>query len=238
MPQRPDPIAHLTGRLSGGPRPSGIALPGGLGKFTPDGAVQPFPGNTFLCHIDPATEQWNALREVMEQIKMSPFARFFTFLPSSSLHMTIFQGVTSANPMPEGLPKGATRAEASALMLDRCADLALPARHRVKVQDLFAAHSFTMIGADPDQEASLRGVRQALRRATGIAPPDFDDYVFHVSLAYLIDWLSESAAREVVAFSTELNTRLVSQIAPIDLGPVEFCHFETMHHFTPIRKFA
>lgn len=238
MPHRPDPIAHLTGRLSGAPRPSGIALPGAPGKFTPDGAVQSFPGNTFLCHVDPATPQWNAVREVMEQVKMSPFARFFTFLPSSSLHMTIFQGVTSANPMPHGLPQGATRDEASALMLDRCRELSLPAAHRVTAQDLFAAHSLTMVGADAAQEDSLRRVRAALRDATGIDQRDFDDYVFHISLGYLIDWLSDTAAREVAAFSADLTQTLLPEIGPFDLGPVEFCHFETMHHFTPIRTFA
>lgn len=237
-PQRPDPLAHLTGALSDRPWPSGVALPGRGGKFTPDGAVQAFPGNTFICHITRGTPQWTALCEVMERVKTSPFARFFTFLPTASLHMTIFQGVTQANPMPEGLAAGASRDAASALLLDRCAGLDLPRSHRVVAQDLFAAHSLTMVGADAAEEASLRRMRVRLRDATGIVPEDFDSYVFHISLAYLTDWLTETAAREVVDFSAALSAELLPAIGPITLGAVEFCHFETMHHFEPIRVFS
>ncbi len=238
MPQRPDTIDFLTGRESGALRPSGITPLGEGGKFTPDGSVQRFPGNTFIFHINRALPQWDAIRQVQETVKKSPFARFYTFLPTTSLHMTLFQGVTRANALPEGLPSAATRDEATALLLERCKDLHLPAAHRVKAQDLHAAHSLTMTGADAEQEASLRSVRKSLSAATGIQQSDFEEYVFHISLAYLLDWVSEPTAHEIADFSEELTRTLIPEIDEIPLGPVEFCHFETMHHFTPIWKFG
>ena len=53
---------------------------------------------------------------------------------------------------------------------------------------------------------------------------------FHITLAYLIHWLPEHAARDVQALADEIYVTYLSDCL-FDLGPVEFCTFETMHHF-------
>ncbi len=238
-PKRPDPIEYLTGRLFGTVRPSGTGLPKGGGKFTPDGAVQIWPGNTFICHVDRRSQAYRAIQELQEEIKKSPFNRFFTFLPPPSFHMTVYQGLSpDTKPgagWPDDIPQTLSRDDATALMLSRLEGLRLPQAFRIKVDGLFAGHSLTVAGADKADESALRQARVALRDNTGIRFGDFDDYVFHISMAYLIDWLSEKTARELVAFSDEVFGQFQSAIGVIDLGPVEFCSFDSMHHFEPVK---
>ncbi len=234
-PRRPDVIEYLTGRLSGTPRPPGIALLNGGGKFTPDGAVQIWPGNTFICHLDRTSAAFEAIREMQEEVKKSAFNRFFTFLPPPSFHMTVLQGVSPTSGPGTGWPKDApevmTRDELSRFLVAKLAGLGLPAKYRIKFDGLFGGYSLTVSGADAEQEAALRQARVALRDATGITFPDFDDYVHHITLAYLIDWLSEKTAKELAAFSAEIGSQFKEAIGIIDLGRVEFCDFDTMHHF-------
>jgi len=240
--KRPDAIDYLTGRLSDRTRPPGIELPNGGGKFTPDGAVQIWPGNTFVCHVDRTSAAYEAIRELQEELKKSVFNRFFTFLPPPSFHMTVYQGLapgmTTGQGWPSDLPEDLTRDEITAHVLKRLAPLDLPMSYRVKVDGVYCGYSLTVVGADETEETALRQTRTALRDATGIQFADFDTYGFHITMAYLIDWLSEKTARELVAFSTELESRFRSAIGPIELGAVEFCNFDSMHHFEPVKPFA
>ncbi len=236
---RPDDLALLTGRLSDSPYPPGVSLLGGGGKFTPDGAVQYWPGNTFVCHIDRTSFAYEAIRALQEEVKKSPFNRFFTFLPPPSFHMTVYQGLSPGMTLdtgwPHGIPTGQSRDEVSAALLRRLDGLSLAGSHKIKVDRLLAGYSLRVSGADDHEERSLRQARIALRNATGITFADFDDYGFHVTLAYLIDWLSESTAQEIIDFSAEIGGQILAGIGTIDLGPVEFCNFDTMHHFEVLR---
>jgi hypothetical protein len=241
-PSRPNEIEHLTGRLSNLARPPGISLLNGGGKFTPDGAVQQWPGNTFICHIDRRSHAFEAIRALQEEVKMSVFNRFFTFLPPPSFHMTVYQGLSPdtkpGSGWPADIPEGLPREEVNALLLERLNRVALPASYKIKVDGLFAGYSLTVSGADEGQERALRQTRIALRHATGISFKDFDSYVFHITMAYLIDWLSEGTAKELADYSSEIGRQFLSGIASIALGPVEFCNFDTMHNFEVVATLA
>ena len=239
---RPNAIDFLTGRLSDRARPPGIEPPNGGGKFTPDGAVQIWPGNTFICHIDRVSTAYEAIRELQEEVKKSVFNRFFTFLPPPSFHMTVYQGLapgmSAGLGWPPDLPEELKRDEITAELLNRLAPLELPKSYRVKVEGLFCGYSLTMVGADADEEAALRETRVDLRDATGIQFADFNEYVFHITMAYLVDWLSDKTAHDLVEFSDELENRFRNVIGTIELGAVEFCNFESMHHFEPVMTLA
>lgn len=238
-PARPDEISNLTGRLSGLIRPPGISLLNCGGKFAPDGAVQYWPGNTFVCHINRKSAAFEAIRELQEEVKKSEFNRFFTFLPPPSFHMTIYQGLSpTSSPgsgWPEGIPEGLSRDEVTAIVAERVDRLSLPNSFRIKMDELYCGYSITVSGADDREEDSLRDARAALRDATGITFADFHDYVFHITLAYQIDWISEKSAKELLSFSAEIGGKLADSIGTIELGPIEFCNFDTMHHFELVK---
>ena len=230
-PQRPDPIAHLTGSRSPNAYPPGIGLPGQVAKFDTGGAVQIWPGSTFVCHVTKESESYAGLVALQERIKRSEFARFFTFLPPPSFHMTVFQGYSPGVERTENWPTD-LRADSTHEIAHRATGVTLPTP-RVRTRDLFCLHSLTLDGATPEDEAHLRDTRDALHAATGIRRPNFDGYVFHVTLAYLVQWLSPKTAQEVVAFSDEIGNEFCRAYPEIDLDQCAFCAFESMHHFEP-----
>ena len=229
---RPDPLAHLTGELTSAPYPNGISAPDSGGKFTPDGAVLPFPGNTIICHIDRASTAFSALVALQDALKSSRFAQHFAFLPPESLHMTVFQGISGRNgTLPGAVAPGTPRDEVSRILLDRVSGLSLPKSFRVAPRGLFAGHSVTVEGATPEDEGRLREVRNALRAATGLNPPDFDTYTFHITLSYLTGWLTPEVARDLITYSDRLFDEFRVAVPDLELGALEFCEFENMYHF-------
>ena len=238
-PRRPDEIRYLTGRLSDAPLPHWVSLEGRGGKFTTDGRVQIWPGNTFICHVDPNSQAFGAICALQKELKASAFQEFFAFLPPASFHMTVFQGISPTpkpgTRWPADLPRASSRDDATNALLGRIDGIALPQRHRMRVVGLFSGCSLTLAGATEEEEKSLRETRIALRDATGIDFDDFDDYVFHITLAYLLKWVPEATARGIAALGAEMGERYMDEIGLVDLGPVEFCNFENMHHFEPVR---
>lgn len=238
-PRRPNEIEHLTGRCSDLLYPPGISLPNGGGKFTPDGSVQIWPGNTFICHIDRASPAFELIRELQEEIKKSPFKSFFTFLPPPSFHMTVYQGLSPETQpgkgWPKDVPEGLSRNEVTGIMSSRLDGLDVPTSFKVRVDGLFAAYSLTVSGTDATEEAALRQTRASLRDATGITFRDFDEYVFHITLAYQIHWVSDKTAKEISSFSSEIGDPFKDAVGTIELGPVEFCNFDSMHHFELVK---
>ena len=236
---RPDPFAYLTGTLEPGERPAAVTAAEDGGKFMADGTVLPFPGNTIICHIERGSSAFRAMVEIQQALKAGPHAESFFFLPESSLHMTVFQGVSMPEALrgaewPSGLPRDLPLERVTANLLDRLEGVRVPSARRVSCRGLHAGHSLTMEGTDPEDEAALRSTRETLRAATGIEPEAFDRYTFHVTLAYLGRWLGEAEAREVNALSDALYAEHRDDLQNVSLGVLELCRFETMYHFEPV----
>ena len=232
---RPDPISLLTGQLDQTPGPRAITAAEGGGKFSPDGAVLPFPGNTFLCHLDPTQGAHRALCEMQRAVRQSPVGALFTYLPPESFHMTVFQGVSpDAQVWPEGMARDASPVDVAEVFRTRLTGHPFPETQHVAAQGFFAGHSLTLQGATPGDELQLRQTRAALREATGLHHPRFETYTFHITLAYPLRWMRRSEAEEVVALSDAVFEAHRPALAQIDLGPVELCTFQDMHHFETI----
>ncbi len=231
---RAEALAKLTGVGAAGPRPAAVGQ-----KFDPSGAVLPFPGNTFLCHIPPEGEAHAALREASLALQAGPFAGAFSFLPPSSFHMTVFEGVVDAGRMDARWPEGVANDLALDAVADRFLDavipLPMPATHRIRPVAIFGGYSLAVTGATPEDEASLRESRQLLSDATGIRRPDFASYGFHVTLAYPLRWLTVAEAEAVIDLSDQVFDRLQARAPEIALGRIEFCSFDDMHQFRSLR---
>ncbi|MDB3935437.1 DUF1868 domain-containing protein [Granulosicoccus sp.] len=265
--QRPDAFKLLTGQLSTRDYPSGISPPGQGGKFDTSGNVQHWQGNTFVCHVVRSSPCYAAIVELQERVKRSEFAQLMTFMPAPSFHMTVFQGVSPGSQgsgnwpaglpddihrddwpaglskdihrddWPAGLSKDTHRDDATAEMLRRVHDVELASRFDIRATGLFCANSLTVAGRNDEAESKLRQARESLRTATRISPPEFDSFVFHITLGYLIQWLSENTAKELIEFSDSLYAMFKSQLQNIALEPCAFCNFDNMHAFLPVRVF-
>jgi len=224
----------MTGRTAPGARPAAVGQ-----KFAADGTALPFAGNTFICHIAPATPAHDALVAAQEALMAGPLADAYTFLPPASLHMTVFEGVCDAHRKadvwPEGMPSTLPVPDVTAAFAARTATLALPAATTIRPTEVFAGFAVQVTGATEADTAQLWQMRAALREATGIRRADYASYRFHITLAYLLRWLTDAEAAQVQALSEAVFATLAAAAPTIPLGPVEYCTFADMHAFAAQR---
>tara|TARA_R110000868_G_scaffold165328_2_gene398343 strand:- start:19295 stop:20080 length:786 start_codon:yes stop_codon:yes gene_type:complete len=236
--QRREIIEHLTGIHPDGQHPPAITARGQGGKFLSDGTVLPFPGNTFICHLDRKSAFYAALCDMQDGLKAMPHADHFTFLPQPSFHMTIFCGI-SGSPLgsdgwPNDLSRDATLETITATFRDSLAQEQGPDGFSVIATGLMLPTTIEMGPASPQDAEKLLNMRRKLQDLTGIYRPDFKSYQFHVGMAYLTQWLSPDNAEQVMITAEQLFEQFLGKIGQIELGLVEFCTFETMHHFEPL----
>lgn len=226
---------YLTGALTGGEKPDAVGR-----KFTPEGAPLACPGFTTICHVDKSSDAFAALTRAQDRLKTGPLASAFTFMPPASLHMTIFEGIIDYSRTrarwPGHLSLDATVEAATEDARARLQGVDLDTSFAVRPEGVFAGFSVSMTGATKEQEMALRQTRNRLRDALNLHRPDHDSYQFHITLAYLLRWLSADEARQVIDLSREVTQMLFAQMPALTLGPIELCRFETMHHFEPITR--
>lgn len=227
-------LAYLTGAATGGDAPAAIGR-----KFTALGKVLPFAGNTFLCHV-PQGPAHAALVRAAQALQAGPLAAAFAFLPAASYHMTVFEGVTDQDRMgdawPQGMDPALPVAQVTEGFLPRVATLHLPAVQTIRPTGLFAGFSLQVDGADATATAALRDSRARLQDATGIRRASFAGYGFHITLAYLLRWLTADEAETVLDLSDRVFADLAEAAPQIALEAVEFCSFADMHAFAPLRR--
>lgn len=230
----PDVRDYLTGRLTGGPRPAAVG-----DKFASDGRVLPWAGNTFICHI-PQGPAHAALVAAQDRLRAGPLAGAFAFLPPASFHMTVFEGANDTrrgdDSWPAAIPPDLPMAEVTARLLAAAGTLTLPEAVTIRPTAIFGGFSVHVAGATAADEDSLRAMRAALSLATTIRRRDFATYGFHITLAYLLRWLTADEADAIADLSAQVLADLAAAAPTITLGPVEFCTFADMHAFHPIRR--
>lgn len=227
-------MQFLTGTAPRPPRP-----PWSVDKFDDAGRVRRTPGLTTLCHIDRGSDAYPALVAMQDHLKAGPHAGAFAFLPPESFHMTVFDGVIDyrrgPGEWPAHLPADAGIPAVEADWRARLDGLTLPPRFVIRATELVGGFSVSVTGATPADEAAIRGARDALSERLGLRRATHQSYRLHVTLAYQIAWLDETAAAEVLARSATAFAGAADRLARIGIGPVEVCRFETMHRFDPIR---
>ena len=233
----PNPIEFLTGKWAGW---KGAVMPDGprepWPKFSPDGAVRPFPGVTVVCHVPPDSASFQALVAIQDGLRSQPFARHFTYLPPSSLHMTLFDLSNEARrgtpAWPEEIDPAATWPTVSDTLAARLEGIKLPAFQPTASQ-LFCGFSLSLEGQGSAMEQSMRRARDDLRAASRIYRDDHDSYVFHVTLAYPLRFVSEAEAEDIHQHSRSLFETHREALSPLSLGPAEMCDFKDMYAFVP-----
>jgi len=225
---------YLTGAMTGGERPDAVGK-----KFGEDGTVLSDPGCTTLCHVDPAGSAFAAIARAQATLKSGPFAKDFAFLPPASLHMTIFDAFIesgrSRERVPDTLPMDATVEEIISDASQNLTGLSLPQQFTARPTGIFAGFSISMTGANDGEERQLRDTRDRLSDATGIRKADHAAYRFHITLAYNLRWFSADEAQQIIDLSNTAAATLMAEMSDITIGPVEFCSFENMHHFEPLK---
>lgn len=226
---------HIARFLSGEGRK---ARPAHFGtRFNDKAEFLPEPGNTIVAHVADGSKTQNALIDLRCKMLALPGAGHFAFTPVSSYHMTVFQGVIEYRRRegfwPPELPLDATIDAATAHMIERLKDL--PKSQRFKVKPIAVTPmGLSVAGATPEDERALRAFRDRLADCFGYRHPDHEAYEFHITMAYLIDFMVPDEARDHARAIAALSGEFLSQITTIELGTSDFCTFDDMNHFEPV----
>lgn len=215
-------------------------------KFFADGRVMPFAGNTIICHLPQQGDgaaPFHALLDIYRALPAHAFARKITTLPPSSYHMTVFGGANDKERQPglwpSFVPLDTPIAECNRRMGERLRALRLgedagPYRMRIDLAEPPAGESpltIRLLPADDGEAARLRRVRARLSDALGIRAPDQDRYRYHITLAYLIEWLTADEERDFRRALANWKDMLRVRAPVVTLGAPEYCTLEDMFAF-------
>lgn len=224
-------------------RTANPTAPAHLGRrYDTAGVFLPEPGNTVVCHLATGSETEAVLVEARERyLAMPGAARHLAFTPVSSLHMTLFQGILEgrrAQPYwPADVAPDTSIEDMTRLFLERLPALTGGPAFKVKVTDALPTGLKCEGATDADRQA-LGDWRNAFADILGYRHPDHEDYVFHITLAYVIERFDDAALPAWQAMLDGVVCDIDARAPVLDLRAPAFCSFADMNHFEELRVFA
>jgi hypothetical protein len=212
--------------------PSGIP-----DKFDLSGAVQPFAGNTILSHLPPTSPLHASMQTLYTKLASHPLAHLYTLLPPSSWHMTVFEGALDKRRepafWPAGLDRNATIEECTSFLEEKLKsfDLGIKMPFHLRLvgfKPLVNGISIHVKAQTEEENVAIRGLRDRLVEAVGMKQGNHERYKFHLSVAYLLRFLSEEQEEGLRMF---LEEHFEGMPKEFELGLPEFCKFEDMFKF-------
>jgi hypothetical protein len=214
-------------------------------KFYPDGRVKRFDGNTIICHLDqqgPNAATFNALLDIYRDAPRHAFMRKVTLLPPSSYHMTIFGAANDPDrrpgAWPADIPMDMPIARCSVILGDRlrAANFGIdrPIHMRIDDREPKADErplTIRLLPIDAAEDRRLRDLRNQLADILKIRVPTHDAYSFHITLGYLIRWLSVSEQRDFRRSLAIWREGLIRTAPIIEFGAPEYCILKDMFAF-------
>ena len=195
------------------------------------------------------TAAWRALVDAHDLLMKRDFSSSLAPLPPSSYHMTIFDGVVDAvrdpSHWPKDLPLDAPLSACTQLFQKklRAFDLGCDPPFRLVARSLQlggTALAFQLAPVDSAENRKLRDLRDRLAKHLELRKPDHDKYEFHISMAYLTQWMTPSQTRTLASTAEECLSR-VKKAGVLELDAPEFCIFQNMFGFAkqfPLRRIS
>ncbi|XQA70305.1 DUF1868 domain-containing protein [Xanthomonas sacchari] len=219
-------------------------------KFLRSRRPLPFPGNTFLGHLQQQGDGYQSFDRVLDiyrEFSEHRFADKFALLPPSSYHVTLLGGVNeidrAGGPWPSDMARDVPLSDIHATFLARlqqrdvaplgaCRFLIDPAAAKTGRNDNLL---IPLRPADAATALRLDAARRGLMALIRLQRPDYVDYRFHISLAYLCDTLDEV---EHAAYRKAVHDWLARLAAagPITVPRFHFCTLQDMYAFRTLQE--
>lgn len=194
----------------------------------------PEAGNTVVCHLDTGHPGHHAVLASRARLKALPGAERFLFTAPESLHMTVFEGVIETRRTPDAWPgdldRNASVDSVTKKLLKRLADFPEPPPFNVRIAALRPT-GLLLEGATSEDEMRLRALRDALAARLGYRQAGHDDYRFHMTFAYPVDWIPDDQVEEWNKSLANIAKELASATPVLPLRPPAFCQFKDMNFF-------
>ncbi|MEQ7419662.1 DUF1868 domain-containing protein [Xanthomonas campestris pv. campestris] len=232
--------------VTGAPALAATPAPSDVGrKFARSRRPLPFAGNTFVGHLLQQGDGYDSFDRVLDIYRELPEQRFgnkFALLPPSSYHVTLLGGVNETDrargPWPSDVARDVPLGEINASFLSRlkqraaaplgaCRFIVDPSVARTGSNDNLL---IPLLPADAAATQRLDDARAGLMALTRLQRPDYVNFRFHISLAYLCATLD---AAEQAAYRSVVTTWLkrLADARPITIPHFHFCTFADMYAF-------
>jgi len=212
-------------------------------KFDKHGKVKEFKGITFLCHIAPhETKLLNEIKWAQDKLKSMTCAYKFSFLPMTSMHMTVFdclcEDIREQALWTNKCDLNSSLSDISDMIVNELKPMSRLGDFEMDFHSIYncpiGGSAIRIKPATTTSTQSLLNCRAQLSQATGIKHPNYDDYHFHISLSYRVIELDEGDKEEVLVTTDSIAARLSQTFGTLTHGAVEFCHFNDMFKYTPL----
>ncbi|OCO99676.1 MULTISPECIES: DUF1868 domain-containing protein [unclassified Ensifer] len=210
-------------------------------RYATDGRFLLEPGNTVVSHITAGSPSEAAVLAVRDRLMAMPEAAQFAFTHPSSLHMTIFQGIIEYRRRlpywPADMALDSSIDEMTEHYRKRLKDFAPLEPFRARVTAITPT-GLALEGDSAADRSCLKAWRDAFADVFGYRHPDHDHYEFHITFAYVIDWLADAALPRWQEMLDEQLAFLRERAPVIELDPPAFCAFKDMNHFEELIVFS
>jgi hypothetical protein len=213
-------------------------------KFLADGSARVFPGNTIICHVPPDSETFKILLHVREELLQQPWAKRYAFLPPSSYHSTVFEGVCDQvrkqSHWTKLLPIDAPLEQVDDLLLQVWSKIPIPSGFEYRYKNFFALGTIG-IRLEPVSDSmnkNVRDFRDLLAEITGIRQPGHDRYGFHITFAYQLEYLTFRENIQMWQFVRKIKKYISENLGTFVTKSPELTFFTDMTNFAPSRAAA
>ncbi|KAH3661419.1 hypothetical protein OGAPHI_006826 [Ogataea philodendri] len=213
-------------------------------KFKADGTVNKFRGNTVLCHLPqqgPGRDLFKRLLDFYKEFPILLFKNKITMLPSSNLHMTMFDCIHEFKRESEGWPKDLPRdppiEQCNEWMVktltETSFDIDLPIRLQVDSSYVeqtshggMDTWKVALLPLNSEEEQKIKQLRVGIATALGIPLPTLASYKFHMTIAYINEEFTPEESAQLKALVDKFH----QEARVVELGAPEVCCFEDMFY--------
>lgn len=206
-------------------------------KFHQDGSVRHFPGNTIISFIDHASPVFQLFCSVRQMLSDSCASECFAFLPDSSIHMTVFEGVCDqwrdASVWTTLLPADAPLGAVDALFEQKFSRAPKLGSVRMRAVGIKKGGGYGVALEPCTQEdaAKLRVYRDTMSDLMGIRFPNHDAYQYHISICYGVKPPAQQQETALDRFEQEANAFIAAQGIEFEVVEPHMTYFKNMFAF-------
>ena len=216
----------------------GYSLKSTESKFNSEGKPLYFPGCTIICKILKNSELFNEISTVQLEYKDFNPNNTYTYLPSSSFHMTLFDccniDTINTSSWPKDVKTKDNYKKIALELYEKIKEFIFPDKFNLKLKKLFGGYSMILEGATPKDEKILRDCRNELSKLLGIKFLNHETYSFHITLAYILRELNEQEVKNLFIINNQLCNEFIKKFPIITIKDPAMCFFENMLEFKKI----
>lgn len=202
-------------------------------KFDREGNAIDYYGNTVIEYLDLTLDDPDVIhlaKSIQSALKKQDYAAKLSFLPISSLHMTILSLIRDIDRgqevWPSYLPDQAF-AQIDPILKEKVDQVPFSGPIKMKIAE-FSAFRFRLEPYDKDSFKNLYEYRKALVEETQVDRNDLDTYTFHITLAYTNRPFNQEEKADFAAFKAKMNKQVQDGDLTIRVSQPEFVIFNDM----------